>query len=279
MPVALPDILSSDGQYIYMRSQRFDLQGNRQQVAPADVTKQEGEGAHLFSPIGFLDDSLFYRSYWMFGKSVASGWGGWFQAGRFVPSGRLLVFDESFVYGFGRKPEYLCNSSVLEYHLFAGSKEIRNESIQRVVKAANRMNASSNKQNASAADWKLRKDYPAEDRSAVGFKWSRDNLPFQARAMVLADRTLFIAGPPDVVDEEESFYNPDDAGIMARLNEQVATLEGQKGAMLWMVSTEDGNKIAEYKLDSLPVFDGMIAANGRLYLATKDGSVLCFAGK
>jgi len=34
--------------------------------------------------------------------------------------------------------------------------------------------------------------------------------------------------------------------------------------------------MAEYKLDSLPVWDGMAAANGRLYLATKSGKVLCF---
>jgi hypothetical protein len=28
----------------------------------------------------------------------------------------------------------------------------------------------------------------------------------------------------------------------------------------------------------LPVFDGMAAANGNLYVATTDGRVLCFAG-
>ncbi|MGD8500386.1 MAG: PQQ-binding-like beta-propeller repeat protein, partial [Phycisphaerales bacterium] len=34
MPVALPDVLSSDGKYLFMRSQRFDLQGIRQQIPP-----------------------------------------------------------------------------------------------------------------------------------------------------------------------------------------------------------------------------------------------------
>ena len=34
MPVAQPDILSSDGKRIYMRSQQFDLQGKRLRIAP-----------------------------------------------------------------------------------------------------------------------------------------------------------------------------------------------------------------------------------------------------
>ena len=34
MPVALPDILSSDGKYVYMRSQVFDLEGRRLDLGP-----------------------------------------------------------------------------------------------------------------------------------------------------------------------------------------------------------------------------------------------------
>ena len=36
---------------------------------------------------------------------------------------------------------------------------------------------------------------------------------------------------------------------------------------------------AEWKLDALPVFDGLIAADGRLFLSTADGKVRCFTGK
>ena len=278
MPVALPDVLSSDGRYLYMRSQQFDLQGKRQDIGPRDVTEQVGEGTHLFTGAGFLDDTWFHRSYWMFGKSLASGWGGWFRAGRYVPSGRILVFDESSVYGYGRKPEYLAQSSVLEYQLFAADKEIEAEAIQRVTAGNRRMNESSSKRNASAADWKLRENFPMADRSATNFKWWRGSPPLQVRSMVLADETLFIAGPPDVVDEEAAFYASGDAGIWIKLNEQRAALEGQKGALMWAVSVADGKKLAEYKLDSPPVFDGMAASNGRLYLAMKNGKVLCFAG-
>ena len=41
-------------------------------------------------------------------------------------------------------------------------------------------------------------------------------------------------------------------------------------AVLWALSTTDGKKLAEYPLDSPPVFDGLIAANGRLYITTID---------
>jgi hypothetical protein len=279
MPVALPDVLSSDGRYVYMRSQRFDLQGTRQQIAPRDATEQTSDtGTHLFCTIGFLDDSWFHRSYWMFGKSVASGWGGWPRAGRYVPSGRIMVCDESSIYSFGRKPEYMCQSSVLEYQLYAAEKQIKAESIQRVVAAERRMNASSKKRNSSVADRGVRKSFPLSDRSAVSFKWLDAEPPLHVRAMVLANKTLFIAGPPDVVDEEEAFKRPNDPGIQAQLTEQNAALEGRKGGLLLVVSASDGKKVAEYKLESIPVWDGMAAANSRLYLATKNGRILCFAG-
>jgi hypothetical protein len=65
----------------------------------------------------------------------------------------------------------------------------------------------------------------------------------------------------------------------AKLAEQDAVLAGEKGALLCAVSAADGKKLSQHQLDSLPVFDGLIAAGGRLYLATTDGSVLCLAGQ
>jgi hypothetical protein len=37
--------------------------------------------------------------------------------------------------------------------------------------------------------------------------------------------------------------------------------------------------LAGMKLEAVPVFDGMIAAGGRLFLATTDGRVLCLRGQ
>ena len=49
--------------------------------------------------------------------------------------------------------------------------------------------------------------------------------------------------------------------------------------LLLAVSASGGGKTAEYALDTVPVWDGMAAAYGRLYLSTVDGEVLCMAGR
>ena len=110
------------------------------------------------------------------------------------------------------------------------------------------------------------------------FHWS-NQIPLQARAMVMADKTIFIAGPPDIVDEEEALKNLNNEEVQLQLAEQRAALEGKKGAILWAVSKEDGQKLAEYELKSLPVFDGMAVTEGQLFLSTEDGSVHCFSGQ
>jgi len=281
MPVALPDVLSSDGKYLYMRSQQFDLEGNRKHVPPRKIWDQTGEGVHLFSPLGFLDDTQFVRSYMMYGKSVASGWGSWTLAGRLVPSGRLIVVDDEKVYGYARKPEYLSETIILEYVLFAADKLSSKKAIGRVFMASRRMDAAApHKELASnMGDWKLRKGFPLADRSALNFKWMMDQPDLQVRAMVLADKTLFVAGPPDVVDEEAASFKLDDPEVQKNLAEQNAMLEGRSGALVWAVSASDGKKLAEHKIESLPVWDGMIAVGGKLYLATMNGEVVCFSEK
>jgi len=129
MPVGLPDILSADDKFVYMRSQKFDLEGNRLEIGPisGDFVKQgsaqRGEGVHLFAPMGFLDDSWFHRSYWVMGRSFAGGHGGYFQAGRFAPSGDIMVNGGGYVFGYGRKPEYFRWTTTMERQLFAAAPE------------------------------------------------------------------------------------------------------------------------------------------------------------
>jgi hypothetical protein len=117
-----------------------------------------------------------------------------------------------------------------------------------------------------ATGWKL--ETPAVDRDkGPGFtrsqppKWAAW-VPIRMRAMVLADRTLFVAGPPDLLDKEDP----------------LAAFQGRKGGVLRAVSTADGKLLAEYPLESPPVFDGMIAADGRLLIATRDGRLVCLEG-
>jgi hypothetical protein len=78
--------------------------------------------------------------------------------------------------------------------------------------------------------------------------------------MVLAGQRLLLAGPPDVIDEDDPY----------------GAFEGRKGGLLWAVSTTDGKRLAQYQLDAAVVFDGLIAARERLFLTTTDGCVSCW---
>jgi hypothetical protein len=94
--------------------------------------------------------------------------------------------------------------------------------------------------------------------------------------MVLAGETLFVAGPPDVLNEDEAYKTPGDPQVKGKILEQDAAYEGKRGALLMGVSTTDGKPVIRLDLSSEPVWDGMAAANGRLYLSTKDGKLHCF---
>ena len=74
--------------------------------------------------------------------------------------------------------------------------------------------------------------------------------------MLLAGETLFIAGPQDVLDFDAK--DPDSE------------------VSLWAVSTEDGSTKAEYTLRASPVYDSFAASDGKLYLTTVDGRVMCY---
>jgi outer membrane protein assembly factor BamB len=270
MPVTQPDLLSSDGTFVYMRSQRFNLDGRRAVIDPEDQTEQGGEGTHLFCPTGFLDDSWFHRTYWIYGRNAGEGWGEWSIPARLVPAGRILAFDDTYVYGYGRHPQYLCNSSVLEYRLFAADKTLDSDRVQQVRKAKIPQNIT---------NWQNRAKRPESELSAVKHKWMVEKPELIARAMVLADQTLFVAGPPDVVDEEHIWGRTLEPEVQEKLRAQSAALQGQAGSLLWAMSASDGRKLAEYKLESVPAWDGMAAANGRLYLSLKSGRVVCMAGQ
>jgi outer membrane protein assembly factor BamB len=102
----------------------------------------------------------------------------------------------------------------------------------------------------------------ANDKKTKKEIWSR-MISVRVRAMVLAGDKLFVGGPPDVVVE----------------NDPWAAFEGRKGAKLCIFSADCGKELASYELKALPVYDGMIAANNRIYISLQDGSILCFGEK
>ncbi|MBN2449515.1 MAG: PQQ-binding-like beta-propeller repeat protein [Lentisphaeria bacterium] len=109
MPGALSDILAADDTSVYLRDLVFDADG-----AP----RTEGT-PHLLTITGFLDDTWPHRSYWIHGThvSIATGCSG---REKDLVYGRLLVFDDQRLCGYGRQTVHWSNQ--LEdgpYRLFA----------------------------------------------------------------------------------------------------------------------------------------------------------------
>ena len=95
--------------------------------------------------------------------------------------------------------------------------------------------------------------------------------------MIKTGDVLFICGPADIIDEHETFekLKKGDQSVQKVLAKQDALLDGSEGSVLRAVSAKTGETLAEIKLDALPVWDGMAAARGKVYLTTKDGKVRC----
>jgi len=245
----LPDVLSARGDSIFMRGARFDR----------ELTRQKDIVAHLWSSVGFLDDSWWHRTYWQFGALMGSGWGNWPKAGQQVPAGRLLVTDGSRVFGFGRNQYDIPGAHVgvdaaevwgpigkdqgrwTFYRLFGRTVDTRPADPSRRTRQS---------PPANRPDWTRR-------------------IPVLVRAMVLAQQTLFVAGPADKVNEV-----PHTPAAVDPLSE---SLEALRGGRLLAVSAADGKTLADFELPSPPVFDGMAAAQGRLYFSTKMGTVVCMS--
>ncbi len=267
MPVGRPDVLSCDGKRLYMRSQSFDLDGKRlamgpQVNGPQEGARQGGEGTHLFCPTGFLDDSWFHRTYWLYARTWGSGWCGYYIAGKHAPAGKILCVGDDQVYVFGRRPQYYRWTTPLEYRLFAARKEW-NAAPRKPQPAAKA---------AAKGKKKRRTAQPTPVTNKANYAWTT-TVPILVRAMALADRTLFIAGPADVL--EETGRGKLDPAREKLIVKQEAAYLGKAGAVLRAVATADGRTLAERRLPSPPVFDGMAAAKGRLYIALVDGSVVC----
>ena len=216
-----------------------DLKYDRQFVL------QSEPGTHLFSPTSLLDDSFWHRSYWVYGTHFNAGWGGWWKVGNQVPAGRIMVHDDKTIYGFGRNMMPRGNAGQWNtgeyYQLFAASKELKTV------------------QESPPAGRKGKPRKPVKT-TVVQHRWSYP-ADLEVRAMVLTDQKLFVVG------------------ALGETHQSLDAFVGKEGIQLRAISAEDGAQLAEYPLDSMPVFDGLIAAGGRLYLASKNGKVTCFGEK
>ena len=226
----LNDILSSDGDRLFMRHQVLDPAGKPK---PERIT-------HLHGPDGYLSSETTSRLVWTYAPMFTSPHQGAFYDLRLsrtlFPSGRILVEDDDTIYGFGQnRYDRPIAEPGGQWALFAAPKQ------------------SDVPLDLTAKEYRT---LALSGKQSVQFRWWK-KLPIQARAMVQTDDVLFVAGPNG-----------------SPLTSQAA-LEGKAEASLLAVSPADGSVLAEMTLPSTPVWDGMAAANGNLYLALRDGQVLC----
>jgi outer membrane protein assembly factor BamB len=265
------DVLVSEGGFVYMRQKKMTPE---LEEVPVDVLSSKGEqdvGLHVFSTAGLLDDSWYNRTFWMY----SGRWPGFQLANQAPKTGQLLVVDDERTYAlrvFYRRnvhsPMFFPGNE--GYLLFA---DLNTNEPQIVGEPGAR----------PPVRWLPQSDYararPGEEMRTldseafgldkmIGYTRAEPTvwqswLPIRIRAMVKAGDVLFVAGAPDVLDENDPF----------------AAFEDRLGASLVAVSAADGKQLSELKLDSPPVFDGLIAAGGRLFICQRDGQVLCLRGE
>jgi len=231
---ALPDVLAADEDGLFLRDRRMDFEGN-------DLPPQK---PHMYSSVGLLDGSWWSRTYWIFGTQTFGRFSGWHVVDDYVPSGRIMVLDDTTVFGYGRVSVTPKTTGLryAELHLFRADQQV--VPIDRKIRNNNK-----------ALMERLRP-------SKVTYHWQRP-VPLIGRAMVLAGDVLLVAGLPadDLVAAETALDAPGTPGVLLAVN------------------AENGNTLSRLDLDSQPVFDGMVAAGGTLFMSTAAGTVVAFEEK
>ncbi|MCX7015680.1 MAG: hypothetical protein NTW86_24530, partial [Candidatus Sumerlaeota bacterium] len=251
LPGLLPDVLSADAANLYMRGVAIGR----------DLAIQEEQNqSHIYSSLGFLDDSWWERSYWIFGEHFYSGLAARFVAGFRAPAGKLLTADDQTVYAY--LDSDLAKGLMMKTPgLFAESKTPA--LTEKVMKGK-----------TQAGKGKLRNVSTA----TVAPAWSVDT-PFYGVSMAIAGDTLFVAGPQRGNEVEAAQYLaecPTNECVPPPVAQSALdAFNGKQGSTIWAVNKSDGAQRAAFRLESRPVFDGLIAAQGRLFITTTDGKALC----
>jgi len=184
---------------------------------------------------GLLDESWMNNTFWKYGTAV----------------GQMLVFDDHTACGIKAFNKLI--SKAYGHDIFTPGKA------GYTLFAAD---LNKPKSKPPVAD-KGKKGRKSKKGKGGGKGRSRNlwelKISVRATAMILAEESLVIAGAPDVEDRKDPW----------------GAFENRKGGLLQVYSKKDGKKISEIKLDSEPVYDGMAAAGGRVFITLKDGSIVC----
>ncbi len=234
------DLLVGDGENVYLFQKSFDAKLNEIETSRATPLGDRKTGLHLMSTGGFVDYQWYDRTFWVYSQR----WPGFYFTNDGPKAGQILVFDDEVVYGlhvFRRRDRLSPGFTPGDgYELFADAVET---------------------EPALTGKSAGREKGPGYSRPREPL-WSK-NIKLRVRGLVLAGDRLVMAGPPDIVPE----------------NDPYAGFEGRLGSRLRVVSAKDGAKISEMEMASPPVFDGMAVAGSKVFLATEDGKLICLVEK
>jgi len=240
MDGAKSDILVAGQEDIYLFQNRFNADLTLQPMPRVTKLGDRWGEPHLMTTNGFLDTTWFNRTYWVHDDR----WPGYYFTYRGPKSGQILVFDDNNTYSLkayterrGHSPEFRPGSG---YRLFAD----RNTTLP----VLDEMDIGAEKGRGFS-----RTELPI---------WSQ-TIPIRVQGMLLAREHLYLAGPPDLLFEQEAYE----------------AMIGKRGSLFRVVSTADGGTLDEFTMDEAPVFDGLIAASGRLYMSTMNGTLICLGDK
>ena len=250
LPPALPDILSSDGKFIYLRSQRFNLDGSRPEITSLSkkmdnlFAVQQGPTAHLFARAGFLEDSGFHRLFWTYGKVDFGGHQGDPFVPPYTPTGDILAFNDTDVFGYAGR----FKGGKIKDALFSIAKKSQAIGDPHDATTHKKDKQGKNDKKDKKRDRKAGKADDAVQQAPVAelkYNWVK-KCPLEIAAMAIAGKVLLAAGATEGSDPK-----------------------------LLAFAIEDGRLLSELPLPAPPAFDGMAVAQSRLYLTLKDGSILC----
>lgn len=234
------DILVAGEEDIYLFQNRFNEDLSLQPMPRITKLGDRRGEPHLMTNDGFLDKEWFNRTYWTY----SDRWPGYYFTYRGPKSGQILVFDDENTYALKVYTKRHGHSPEFQpgtgYHLIADRNTT--EPVLDVMEIG-----------AEKGRGYSRTELPI---------WAK-RVPIRAQGLLLANERLYLVGPPDLPPEQGAYE----------------AMIGKRGAWFRVVSTENGETLGEFEMDDVPVFDGLIAAGGRLYMTTLSGTLICLGSE
>ncbi len=164
------------------------------------------------------------------------------------------LVEDTTVYGYGQFPEYSKWSTPVRYSFFAVNKVPKDYQPGKSDRELHdpRMNW---------RKWRSARCPKVEFDS----HWKAD-ASLRAKAIVKTPNVLFVAGPKDLLNEKTLFQGLHLEENHRLLRKQNEALTSRKGGTLLAVSVEDGSTEQMLDLKSPPVWEGMAAAYGKLFI-------------